>query len=425
MTKIKKELENIHSHKEYQEFLATLSPEFRITGGRRFSRIGSEGSLSFKNLVKKEHELSKVQFNPITLEMIVHLHNKANSLLKKKPKILQVLTSVKRISNIFFNKKDVIMQSVLERPLSSFKPKKEKPIKIETRKKTSWDDIRPEDQIKPVKPFIDKTMKMGTHHICCFMATLSYKYPGLFFPDIVNESVYKQEGFQATRSANIVHTRSLENLLIHFKQTPPEILPDTKQAVTAYVIQNDKVSYALLLIDHSSHTVEYFDPYMSKPGTCQEILKTINQNTDRPYELIFPVKKSLAPYNVQAGTWICFLIDQRIKNKYFDVQDLQKQLGKKKFQKMMNLYHQSCVTQINDYYDRFLVWRHDGQDLFEKHYSLLSHDAERYLDKWEEKLSKEDPYSIIAQILARDPNYPNFDVPIPDFGDEQDIDSQE
>lgn len=209
--------------------------------------------------------------------------------------------------------------------------------KIETIQTTDYSKVEFEDN-KLSSPNIQGTKWLSNLHINSFIMDMMDEYPKLF-----RHSQYFVPHFYDVENKQFFFDTVIKRFDESYSKQNSN---DPHESIFAYPLfvsgSNVGTSYCLVIVDHGKKTVEYYDSkknygdHENIVSCLTELTNTLSEHDkvlNKNYTFVKKITTSLQPDTYQSGVWVCYFLEQRLKNPDFnfnqlDVEKAQKQIAK-------------------------------------------------------------------------------------------------
>lgn len=275
---------------------------------------------------------------------------------------------------------DKILQDIFQSTLpGSGKSKKEVLL-------TSFFDGSAEKYAKPVKLVSD--VDLSDHKWFDHMHLRLFAVPFLYSQNLIDTPNCGARNFLG-ESDLFMH--SLDELEAFLLKNPFE----SEKKYIAYPLQVSGNHFVLLFIDREKRVVEVYDSFARQYGGCKKVtdILTAKDPGKSAYKVRYQIHKPLQQDSYQCGPWVCFFLEQKIKNPDFNFNSLKKIFSRNEISQVIALYRNKTTWKIHDYQKKYLEWQALSLESFKKKHPK---DAPNALSK---KLSKIDHQELVNAIF--------------------------
>lgn len=225
---------------------------------------------------------------------------------------------------------------------------------------TSFFDGSPEKYAKPVR-LIDGHDLSGEewfNHIHLRLFAVPFLYSQTLI-DIPNVGVRDFSGQGDQRIVEQLEKFLLEN---------PSI---SEKKYVAYPLLVLGKHFALVFIDCEKRVIEIYDSFVGQFDSCSKIadLLTAKDPGKSPYKVKYKIEKPLQSDGYQCGPWVCFFLEQKIKNPDFDFNSLKQIFDPAEIGRIMALYRNKITWKILEYQKQYAQWYKTSCENFSKKYA--------------------------------------------------------
>lgn len=228
--------------------------------------------------------------------------------------------------------------------------------------------------------------------INAFAAPLIREYPDLGLPTAGAVDTHA-EGVDVLYHLNTVKEYLIEHGL------------NCQKNQIAYHLQASRNHWVLLFIDRENRILECYDSFARPNEVYAEIADELTrQDVGEPYKVLCKITKPLQKDGYQCGPWVCFFLEQRLKEPDFDFNSLHQTLGPEGINEMIALYRKKVILRVAEFQNLWADWQRKMIPKFE---NLYGEDTEggaiiAYLEKRQAK----DPVQLINEICeGLDPTF--------------------